>query len=554
MFNYAHQYEVCRYHQPDRIEAKLSSPNFKDNHPWGDDLCLAKPPNTFRLYYQNINGIKLDDRGGDLASFLTTFSELQCDVVGLCKIKLDVLKYKVRQIISTAIRQQFKSARHAATTSPIPFETDYKPGSMMTMSFGSPVSRFQSKYEDPLGRWSTLSFNAKKGMVVHFITVYQDVHKPTGGPYTAYQQQRASLLLDDRDLLPRQAFLMDFDKYLHSLDKTESQFVVMGDFNEVVGRNASGFAKITTSFQLVDVLSHFHSVQTEVPTYARGSERLDYVFCSVELLPAVAHCGAEPFNQHIFSDHRALFIDWHEDILFGSKCPLLVSHAQRRFLSKHRPSVTKYIEELHKYSIDHNILARLGKLSDNPNPLIAEKIDRDITRGMLIAESRCRHPGSDPWSPVLKEPRLLVDIFKHALSMVRIGVESRYKLQRLLSQYAIPIDVPDTQADIQSALRIAQTKLRTVQKEAAEHRKSFLLKRASEAAMLQQAVPLQAAKRLAKAEEMKALHAKLRFISRDSDQQSGLTSLQVPQNPSVDPKMCSEWKTVDTPEEITSYL
>jgi hypothetical protein len=170
MFNYAHQYEVCRYHQPDRIKAKLSSTNFKDNHPWGDDLCLAKPPNTFRLYYQNITGIKLDDRGGDLASFLTTFSELQCDVVGLCEIKLVVSKYKVRQIISTAIRQQLKIARHAATTSPITFEMDYKPGGTMTMSFGSPVSRFQSKYEDPLGRWSTLSFNAKKGMVVHFIT------------------------------------------------------------------------------------------------------------------------------------------------------------------------------------------------------------------------------------------------------------------------------------------------------------------------------------------------------------------------------------------------
>jgi hypothetical protein len=144
LFNYAHQYEVCRYHQPDRFKAKLLLTNFKANHPWGDDFGLAKPPNTFRLYYQNINGIKLDDRGGDLASFLTTFSELQCDVVGLCKIKLDMSKYKVRQTISSAIRHQFKSARHAATTSPIPFKTDYKPGGTMTMSFGPSISRFQS--------------------------------------------------------------------------------------------------------------------------------------------------------------------------------------------------------------------------------------------------------------------------------------------------------------------------------------------------------------------------------------------------------------------------
>jgi hypothetical protein len=317
----------------------------------------------------------------------------------------------------------------------------------------------------------------------------------------------------------------------------------MGDFNEVVGRNASGFAKITSAFQLADVLGHFHSVQTEVPTYARGTERLDYVFCSADLLPAVASCGAEPFNQHIFSDHRALFLDWHEDILFGSKCPSIAPHVQRRLVSKHRPSATKYIEKLHKYSTDHNILEQLGKLTDNPDPLLAEKIDRDITRGMLVAKSCCRHPGSDPWSPALKEARLLIDIFKHALSMVQIGLESRCKLQRLLTKYAIPIDVPDTKADIQSALRIAQNKLCIVQKEAAEHRKNFLLKRACKADMLQQAIPLQAAKRLAKAEDMKALHAKLRFISQDSDQQSGLTRLQVPQDPTVDPKLCLEWNS-----------
>jgi hypothetical protein len=120
LFNYAHQYEVCRYNQPDRSKAKLSLTNFKENHPWGDDFNLAKPPNTFRLYYQNINGLKFDDRGGDLAPFLTTFSELQCDVVGLCEIKLDVSKYKVRQTISSAIRHQFKSARHAATRAQFP--------------------------------------------------------------------------------------------------------------------------------------------------------------------------------------------------------------------------------------------------------------------------------------------------------------------------------------------------------------------------------------------------------------------------------------------------
>jgi hypothetical protein len=85
------------------------------------------------------------------------------------------------------------------------------------MCFGPSISRFHSKFEESLGRWSTLSLNARHGIVIHFITVYQVVDKAKGGPFTAYQQQRASLLLENRDLLPRKAFLLDFEKYLLSL-------------------------------------------------------------------------------------------------------------------------------------------------------------------------------------------------------------------------------------------------------------------------------------------------------------------------------------------------
>jgi hypothetical protein len=80
----------------------------------------------------------------------------------------------------------------------------------------------------------------------------------------------------------------------------------MGDFNEVVGASMSGFAKITTEFGLTNVFGHFHSIQTEDSTYACGPHQPDYIFFSQSLLPAVTACGAEPFNHHIFSYHRAL--------------------------------------------------------------------------------------------------------------------------------------------------------------------------------------------------------------------------------------------------------
>ena len=71
----------------------------------------------------------------------------------------------------------------------------------------------------------------------------------------------------------------------------------------------------------------------------------------------------------------------------------------------------------------------------------------------------------------------------------------------------------------------------------------------------QDPIKKKAAERIAKAEEMKELHAKLRFISNNGESKTaGLTRLEVPKDPGQDPKSCSDWMVVDTPEEITRFL
>lgn len=211
------------------------------------------------------------------------------------------------------------------------------------------------------------------------------------------------LRAQNRELKPRKAFLIDFAKYLTELARLPTaQFIVMGDLNEVVGVDPSGFAKITTTFQLVDVQRHFHTLKDEVPTYARVSSRLDYVFCSTPLLSAVRACGVEPFNQHIFSDHRAIFVDWDELSLFGSEGSPLAPKSQRLLQATCYPSKVKYITELHAYCMQHRVFQRIARLETHPNPSKAERVDRDISRGMAMAESRCRSLGKDPWSVELK--------------------------------------------------------------------------------------------------------------------------------------------------------
>ena len=185
--------------------------------------------------------------------------------------------------------------------SEIPFDGFYKPGGTLTATFDHINSRYHSQSADKLGRWSTITLSGKKGRLIHILTVYQVVDKASTGPYTVYQQQLASLQLINRSITPCVAFLADLTKHLHQLRKhPESEIILMGDINEVVGHDASGFAQITRTFDLVDIMAHFHSLDNEVPTYACGTSCLDYVFCSSTLLPAVQSCGVQPFNTHIF--------------------------------------------------------------------------------------------------------------------------------------------------------------------------------------------------------------------------------------------------------------
>jgi hypothetical protein len=355
-------------------------------------MTLPKRQNTFRIFCQNINGLKLDAKGGDLNRISAFVHEYQCDMIALSEINLDVSKYQVRKIIDDTIGRSFDANKCAMSTSEIPFDGFYKPGGTLTAIFEHNVCQFQSKFSDSMGCWSTISLTGWRGRVIHFVTVYQVVAKTTKGPYTAYQQQVSSLTLADRTISPRQAFILDLDKYLKTIQTPLATYVIMGDLNEIVGHSLSGFSRLTRTFDLVDVMSHFHPIEQEVATYARGTSCLDYIFCSVSLLPSLKQCGIEPFNEHIFSDDQSLFINFDEASLFGSQAPLMASKNLRRLQSHNLAAKGAYLLSLDKYCADHKIFKKLHELEiqEDVNWQALKTLDQVITRGMLHAEKSCR--------------------------------------------------------------------------------------------------------------------------------------------------------------------
>ena len=265
--------------------------------------------------------------------------------------------------------------------------------------------------------------------------------------------------------------------------------------------------------------------------------------------------GSSPLTK-ISSRITGVYCGWDEALLFGSHSPKISSKSTRRLQTSNLEANGMYLLSLHAYFDRHKIFKRLSALEeqkevDGPK---AEKLDRDITRGMLHSEKHCRYRGQDPWSPKLKKARMKVEIFKLNLSMTRTKRDYQARIDKLVNEYSDTIELPETIASMKISLRTAQSELRVVLKAAIVERKKFLQEKQIAATISNDSKEILKWKNQQKAEDIKAMYKKLRFIRRDGTRQQGLTQIQVPSDPSDDPKSCTDWKTIDTPEEITRYL
>ena len=98
----------------------LSVENQRANKEWGDPL-QGKSDQITRLYGMNVNGLRLDKRGGQLDELCKVMKEVQADVFCGQEHNLDSDKTQVRQILYHTTRQHWKRSRVTFGTTPIAF-------------------------------------------------------------------------------------------------------------------------------------------------------------------------------------------------------------------------------------------------------------------------------------------------------------------------------------------------------------------------------------------------------------------------------------------------
>ena len=535
----------------------LNKTNSINNDPWGD-ILHDKPATITRVYVSNINGMHLDARGGKFDTICRIVRDIKADIFCAQEHNVDTTQGPLRKIIFDTAHQHWERHRIVVGTTPIQFKTPFKPGGTLVLTVESLTGRICKQIRDKWGRWSGQEYLCQGGKKLVVLSAYQPIVKGgcTGKITVAAQHLSLLLASQDKTTNPRVAFRRDLISCLQAYHKQKYKILLVGDFNEVLGSDPDGISKIADSFNLVDLMASRHS-STPPATYARGSKRLDYALASPSVLLALQSCGYDEFNSRIASDHRGYFFDFRTMDLFGSDTQPLATRINRTLSSSNHTQVTAYIRRKYALLEQCNAFERSQRLREpGRRPKYAERLDKDITAASLTAEKDIPTFGAPAWSQDLIDARMQVTILTKRLSQLKNGVPGNVDQHQLWLRQLRMQGLPDNVASCSKLLREAKQHVKEIVAESVQRRDDELARKLKHLEQSESNADRDAARklrRLRKAEDIKNLFKKLKYV-RTKEERRGVTRLEIPKDPTDDPKTCKEWKQVDVPTEILELL
>ena len=217
-----------------------------------------------------------------------------------------------------------------------------------------------------------------------------------------------------------------------------------GDWNDYIDSTNSSVLRLCTSLNLVDPWIHHYPHLPTFPTHKRGSHRIDAVFVSQDILSTVQGIGYSPAGLLTNSNHRALFIKFSRDTLFGSTTARQdIIGPTRNFRSSDRQAVTVFTEAMYNHLLQNNAFERSQLLDDttdvtnDPHCHLVESLDILIGQAGEHGENKCRRRRPEWYSVPLVRQRLTVSYLRHYLYGLKWGKNREevilHKLRHLAS-------------------------------------------------------------------------------------------------------------------------
>ena len=78
--------------------------------------------------------------------------------------------------------------------------------------------------------------------------------------------------------------MKDLKAVLTTVTERQSDIILTGDFNDVIGDVNNDLTILMSSFNLIDIHANRHGFNNEIATYKKGERQLDYIFASQRLI------------------------------------------------------------------------------------------------------------------------------------------------------------------------------------------------------------------------------------------------------------------------------
>ena len=139
------------------------------------------------------------------------------------------------------------------------------------------------------------------------------------GITTMLKQQRLIMQQSTRHEHLHTAIITDAIKEIKNFKKEGYEIILSIDSNAAFTNAKGGIAKMCKECKLYDPFAHRHNDQQKSKSYIRGSDKIDFLFCTYNIIKAVTRCGMTTFNEITVSDHCGLFIDVTKDTVMKDK-------------------------------------------------------------------------------------------------------------------------------------------------------------------------------------------------------------------------------------------
>ena len=524
---------------------------------WGD-ACQDKDSTVFRIYAQNVNGISLDRRGGQYDTLCQAVKEAQADMFLGQEHNLDSTQHQVKSILHDTSKQHWQRYRLTIATTPISFNSMYKPGGTFMLTAGNATGRILSQDHDKWGRWVSQTLQGAAGHTVTVVSAYQVVTDLAKGGTTTATTQQYALLVHHQDSIvaPRTAFRRDLRTFLHQCRNRGDELILIGDFNEAVGEDRNGIVSIIQDLNMTELMGARHDQQLPA-TYSRGRRCLDYGFATAIASAALKRCGYESFGHRYPSDHRAYFFDFDIRNLFGNAIQALSKFEPRKLYSTNRHQVTAYLRRMDAIMTSCNAYERGDKL-DLPGrrDAQAERLDSDILNGSLVSEREVPMFQKPEWSTALANARIRTAVLQKLLTGIKHNKAHSQDLIEQFTQTCEGLPFPQNKTICQKYLTDARSEVNIIVHDSFAQRDQEFRQRIVE---LEASVKpkdrkhAQTLRQMIQKERRRQMFRKLKVL-RDTSGATGVTRIEVPVPPDMDPKACTQWETIDIPSEVLAHL